>query len=60
MKKKKNSMISEIIANQVSFYGKSFDAFIIGTSIMGKPEKDETGNKIKSPAILKIRPEKVL
>lgn len=60
MKKKSKSMISEFLANQINYYGKTIDAFIIGTSYMIRPGKEKPGQKRKDTLVLKLRPGKVI
>jgi hypothetical protein len=60
MKKKSKTIIREFLANQINYYGKTIDAFIIGTSYMIRTGKQRTGQKRKDTLVLKLRPGKVL
>jgi hypothetical protein len=60
MNNKNKSMISEFLANQINYYGKTIDAFIIGTSYRIRPGKQKPGPKRKDTLVLKLRPDKVL
>lgn len=61
MKKKNTTLITDYLVNQVNYYGHAFDAFIIGTTFMIKPEKEGSERKNKKElVVLKLRPGKVL